>query len=83
MRDGSPGSGCPTGTPAPPNSLTTTMAPIVDPTGPVIASPFISFQVCKGNQRILTASEHTLIYIESLDYRVQTAQILCLAPGYD
>ena len=76
MSDQAPNSGCPTETL--PTFMSTSA--VVDPTGPVVASPFISFQVCKENARILIANDNSLIYIESIDYRVQFIQLSCHSP---
>lgn len=77
MSDQAPYSGCPTET----ITEIMTTPPVVDPTGPVVTSPFITFQICKGQSAIFTANENALIYIESIDYRVQFIQLSCQPPG--
>lgn len=81
MRDSS----CGTGTPSPPiDTTTTTNTPTVDPSTLVLnASQYLNIQICKSEQKQITAPDFSLVYIEQLEYRSQLISLfnLCLSPS--
>ncbi|CAF0748416.1 unnamed protein product [Brachionus calyciflorus] len=83
VRDLGASSSCGTATPSLPSDSTTTLpAPTVNPLDLVLnASQYFDFQICKQQQKTLTAPDFHVLYIEQLEYRAQQLSLGCLLPS--
>lgn len=70
-------------TPSPPvDTTSTTNAPTVDPSTLVLnASQYLNIQICKNEQKQITAPDFNLVYIEQLEYRSQFISLFCFSPS--